>query len=434
MDPGHVLFLGARVVAVLTWASVAFGGPRACAAMNRIDEIGGVAELSLADIAPAKIVEVKGEEARLSSEAPKSWSAGTKLRQLQTLAPGSGTPAPGAVVASSVVVRHGGRVLEKGKDWLLDPAWGSVGLAPGSSVTTRDAVSIDYAYSLRRLDSRVRTADGREVVRRGEDHLTVPQPPRLGPGETRVANVFVDYHSDGRGAEPFPVLEGAARAKTGSTPGRVPRAMDTLRSGGSLKIVCWGDSVTVGGDASSPEMRYAAVFERRLREKFPAAKITVGVVAVGGSNSRQWLWPEKFPRAKPGECDWAKVAAEKPDLVTLEFVNDAGLSAADVDRVYGEILSRVRALGAELILITPHFTMPSMMGFASLREPERRPYVLALREFAAKNGLALADASARWEHLWKEGLPYVTLLRNGINHPDDRGHALFADELMRCFE
>ena len=46
---------------------------------------------------------------------------------------------------------------------------------------------------------------------------------------------------------------------------------------------------------------------------------------------------------------------------------------------------------------------------------------------------ALADATARWEHLWKEGIPYVTLLRNGINHPDDRGHALFADELMGCF-
>lgn len=387
-----------------------------------------------ADVDPAKIVEVKGEVARLSAEAPKAWAGGTKLKQLQTLGPGSGTPAPGAVVASSVVVRCGGRALEKGKDYLLDPVWGSVGIAQGSPVTPKDEVSIDYAYSLRRLDSRVRTTNGREVMRRGGDHLTMPQPPPLGPGETRLANVFVDYHSDGRTAEEYPLQEGAAQAKTGSTPGRIPRTLDKLHGGGPLTVVCWGDSVTVGGDASSPEMRYAAVFERRLREKFPGAKLTVKVVAVGGSNSRQWLWPEKFPRPQLGECDWAKVASEKPDLVTLEFVNDAGLQSPEMDKVYGEILSRVRALGAELVLITPHFTMPSMMGFSSLREPEKRPYVLALREFAAKNGLALADASARWEHLWKEGLPYVTLLRNGINHPDDRGHALFADELMRCFE
>ena len=90
-------------------------------------------------------------------------------------------------------------------------------------------------------------------------------------------------------------------------------------------------------------------------------------------------------------------------------------------------------LGAEVILITPHFTMPGMMGFKHLREKEKRGYVLNLRRYAEEHGLAVADASARWEHLWKEGIPYVTLLRNGINHPDDRGHALFADELMKCF-
>lgn len=387
-----------------------------------------------AETAPAKIVEVKGEKARLSAEAPRSWAGGTKLKQIQTLGPGNGTPAPGAVVSASVVVRLGDRVLEKGKDYLLDPVWGSVGIAPGSALTPKDEVSIDYSYSLRRLDSRVRTSDGREIVRRGEDQLTVAQPPVLEAGETRVANIFVDYHSDGKGAEEYPVQETAAQAKTASTPGRIPRTLAKLRAGEPVKIVCWGDSVTVGGDASSAETRYPAVFERRLCEKFPGAKLAVKTVAVGGSHSRQWLWPDKFPRPKPGECDWAKVAAEKPDLVTLEFVNDAGLKSPEMEQVYGEILSRVRALGAELILITPHFTMPSMMGFSSLREAENRPYVLALREFAAKRGLALADASARWEHLWKEGLPYVTLLRNGINHPDDRGHALFADELMRCFE
>jgi hypothetical protein len=68
-----------------------------------------------------------------------------------------------------------------------------------------------------------------------------------------------------------------------------------------------------------------------------------------------------------------------------------------------------------------------------MREAERRPYVLALRDFAGKRQVALADAAARWEHLSKEGLPYLTLLHNTINHPDDRGHRLFAEELWKCF-
>ncbi len=40
----------------------------------------------------------------------------------------------------------------------------------------------------------------------------------------------------------------------------------------------------------------------------------------------------------------------------------------------------------------------------------------------------------RVEELQDLGIPYETLLRNGINHPDDRGHAFFADELMRVLE
>ena len=103
-------------------------------------------------------------------------------------------------------------------------------------------------------------------------------------------------------------------------------------------------------------------------------------------------------------------------------------------QAYAEILRRVKALNAELILITPHFTMPTMMGFKSLREKENRPYVIALSKFAQDNRLGLADASARWEHLADEGIPYVILLKNSINHPDDRGHILFAEELIKNFE
>src|SRR5437764_13753941 len=96
------------------------------------------------------------------------------------------------------------------------------------------------------------------------------------------------------------------------------------------------------------------------------------------------------------------------------------------DRTYDDILRRIADLGAEAVLVTPHFTMLEMMGTDDLRTAECRPYVYWLREMAAQRGVALADATGRWEHLWREGIPYPTLLRNGINHPDDRGHRLFA--------
>ena len=50
----------------------------------------------------------------------------------------------------------------------------------------------------------------------------------------------------------------------------------------------------------------------------------------------------------------------------------------------------------------------------------RRP-PSSLRRFAARHGLALADASRRWGRLWRRGIPYTVYLTNGINHPDADG-------------
>jgi len=128
-----------------------------------------------------------------------------------------------------------------------------------------------------------------------------------------------------------------------------------------------------------------------------------------------------------------QVLAFHPDLVTIEFVNDMVLPEADVQKNYAWALAQLRAVGAEVILITPHFTMPEMMGHKFPRGSETRANVALLRKFAADNRIALADTSRRWDHLESEGIPYITLLDNGINHPNDRGHELFVKELLTFF-
>ena len=386
-------------------------------------------------VAPAGRRCVTGERVKLSPDKPRTWVAGTVLAALAANTKGI-VPAPDAFDPKSLVIRSGSMVLNEGSDYLVDPAWGTIGLAPGSRVTSNDTVAADYCYSLRRLDALVGDARGRQSVIPGESALTDPLPAAVPPGMRRIANLYVPYFSDGRQPELFRVEEAASAARTSSTPARIPRTLEKIRTGQPVKIVTWGDSVTEGGDASTPQQRYTAVFARMLQAKFPAAPITVDVVAVGGSSSRQWLYPERYPSRLPSAADrlrWQRVVDAKPDLVTIEFVNDAGLKPEEVTQVYGDILERLRAIGSEVILITPHFTRPAMMNFRTLRDRDERPYVLALRDFARDHGLALADAAARWEHLAQEGIPYVTLLHNGINHPDDRGHLLFAEELLRCF-
>ena len=88
--------------------------------------------------------------------------------------------------------------------------------------------------------------------------------------------------------------------------------------------------------------------------------------------------------------DFQRVLDLKPDLVTIEFVNDAGLDVQGVENVYSEILKRLEPLGTEVILITPHFTAMSMMDFTSMRGREHRAYVEGLYQFAEKHHLAVA--------------------------------------------
>jgi len=387
-------------------------------------------------VAPAPVLAVANEPLRLSADKPVGWAKGTRLRGCNA----RDVNACGALVPGSLELRRakGGDRLKEGDDYLADAAWGHVGIGTNSCVTIKDTVFASYRYSLLRMDTIQVAADGKASLKAGEPHISAPVPPEADAGGVAIAHVFVNYgDTEPKAGQIYPILETAAQAVTRTTPGRIPKTLAKLKAGGPVKIVCWGDSVTAGGNASKPEFRYPDVFAAGLCERFPQAKIEMQNISAGGSHSRQWLFPDKFPyRGKPWQetgVTWQRIADAKPDLVTLEFVNDAGMTPAVVEEVYSDILGRVQGLGAELILITPHFTMWRMMGFKSMNEVERRPYVLALREFADKHNIALADAAARWEHLWKEGLPYLTLLHNTINHPDDRGHRLFAEELWKCF-
>jgi lysophospholipase L1-like esterase len=383
------------------------------------------------------VLGVTAEALKLSTDKPAGWAKGTRLHACNA----RDVNASGSLVPGSLEIRRAkdGELLKAGEDYLVDEQWGHVGLGPKSSVTPNDTVFASYRYSLLRLDTVQVSPAGKVTLKAGEPHISAPVPPEPDAGCVAIAHVFVPYVASQVSADDiYPITETAEQAITASTPGRIPKTLAKLKAGQPVTIVCWGDSVTAGGNASAPEKRYVDVFAAGLRTRFPSATIDVQNISAGGSNSRQWLDPEKFPyrglHGAENPARFENVLKGKPDLVTIEFVNDASMNAVQVEETYSEILKRFAPGGTEVILITPHFTMWRMMGFTNMREPEKRPYVLALRDFANKHHIALADASARWEHLAKEGLPYLTLLHNTINHPDDRGHLLFAQELWKCFQ
>jgi lysophospholipase L1-like esterase len=373
---------------------------------------------------PPPRVAVTDETYVLKTEKPDRWIGGTHLRGVIA----GGTPLPGCLEPGSVVVKlPDGTVAEEGKDYLLDEHWAGLGRIEGGRIGATSEVKISYRARQMRIDTIEVDAAGKVAVRQGEPAITCPHPPPRMTGSAARANLFMPYDSSSV-VQPWQVFEIGKPfdepddSEMQRRSAFVPKSLVKLRAGEPVTIVTWGDSVTAGGDVSSPDKMFAQLFPARLRERFPKSKITHVNAGVGGTNT-----DGRLPALQ------AEVLAHKPDLVTIEFVNDMGLPEDHIRANYKSAFAQIRAAGAEPILITPHFVMPEWMGLEHPRGKETRPGVALLRKIADEHHVGLADTSRRWEHLEIEGLPYITLLVNGINHPDDRGHEMFVKDLMTFF-
>lgn len=373
-------------------------------------------------VAPGTTARVTDEKHQLSATPAHAWMPGVgALEKLKTA-----NMIPGALIPGSVHVTANGETLTVGKDYTLDETWGKIGLAAGSSVSTQTPVMVDYTYGLLRVDGIDILPDGTPTLVEGEPHFVCPVPAPVTTGALRLANIYRPYNSTKvESWHIFIVGEPLARptlAQTAENVKPVRNTLEKLRTGKPVTIVTWGDSVTAGGDTTRPELAFANLFISRLKERFPTSEIKHVNAAIGGSNTDQ-----RLPNLQKEVLD------HKPDLVTIEFVNDERYPAAKIQDNWGRAIKQIKAAGAEAVVITPHFTVPSFMGNALPRGTETREAVRWMKMAARENGAALADTSRRWEHLESEGIPYMTLLWNGINHPNDAGHELFVRDLMNLF-
>lgn len=365
------------------------------------------------------------------------WLKGVQLRGVRA----QETTAPGLLAGTNLEVRASAEVAAEvyriGEDFGLDPYWGTFGRLPNGRIKENQPVFVSYRYTPQRLDTVLMDAQGTIFLRAGEPRSAAPEVPKLRTGERRLANIWL------AGPQPkltpndlFPILETAYPAPPKVTPAPaekfLPKTLGKLRKGEAVRILAWGDSVTDG--TYLPDFRrerWQEQFVARLRERFPRAKIELVTEAWGGRSTGSYL---AEPPGSPHNYR-EKVVDAKADLIVSEFVNDAGLNPQQVEERYGKLLADFQSVGAEWIILTPHYVRPDWMGLDRQRDidDDPRPYVRGLREFARRHGVALADASLRYGRLWRQGIPYNTLMLNAINHPNAAGMKLFADALMELF-
>ncbi|HND56601.1 MAG TPA: SGNH/GDSL hydrolase family protein, partial [Pirellulaceae bacterium] len=160
---------------------------------------------------------------------------------------------------------------------------------------------------------------------------------------------------------------------------------------------------------------YQDLLRLHLEARFQS-KVELTNLSVGGTDT---AW---------GLAQVEKVAAAKPQLVLLAFgMNDSsGRSAADYQANIVKIMAAIRAARpeCEFILIAPMLGNRDWIRLKHELFPEYRDSLAKLRE----PGVALADLTAVWDELLKVKKDW-DLTGNGVNHPNDFGHRLYAQVL-----
>ncbi|QDU53078.1 GDSL-type esterase/lipase family protein [Gimesia panareensis] len=201
----------------------------------------------------------------------------------------------------------------------------------------------------------------------------------------------------------------------------LPRTIQKLRKHDTTSIVLLGDSISTGCNASgwAGGAPFQPAFPELLQENLQhhyQNRIQLTNLSVGGKDTRWALT----------QVD--EVVKADPDLVIIAFgMNDsAGRSAEEYKANTKALMEQIRKQQprAEFILIAP---MLGNRDWIRLNHELFPQYRDALAELT-KPGVALADMTSLWTEFFKQKKDW-DLTGNGVNHPNDFGHRVYAQVL-----
>jgi lysophospholipase L1-like esterase len=184
-----------------------------------------------------------------------------------------------------------------------------------------------------------------------------------------------------------------------------------IAAGRPVTIMALGSSSTAGAGASAPEASYPSRLEVELRGRFPGAAITVLNRGVNGEEAADML--ARFDQA---------AADDKPDVVLWQVGTNSVLRdhpVGPVDRLIIEGLARMKALGADVVLIDPQFA-PKVLA-----KPEAESMVSVIAAASTSRGVDLFPRFAVMKE-WHDAIPFEAFLSPDLLHMNDWGYACFA--------
>lgn len=195
------------------------------------------------------------------------------------------------------------------------------------------------------------------------------------------------------------------------------RTRRDLEAGADVTIVAFGDSITAG---FAVRRGFPSYWKQMLAEKYPEAKIEMINSGISGDTSMDGL----------ARLDYSVLSYE-PDLITINFgINDCvlGLGLEEFEANFVEMVRRIRSgPGSEILLLSS--------------EPLETPpydrmvldYYQAVQRVAKQMDVGFVNVFAAWMKVINAGTPLTGLILSGLDHPNEAGYRIIAEELMRWF-
>ncbi len=285
---------------------------------------------------------------------------------------------------------------EEGKDFIVDAEKRRLVLTPGSRIASVERAAL---YKQK--------GDKQAVPHKIDDpdvYLLYAE------AWFKTIQVVVDYtHGD--------AWSGFAPAFAGDV---LPKTIAKLKSGAGLRITVTGDSISTGANASSKgppfSPGYVILVQRALQQAY-GGTVEATNLALAGTTAFGGV--KKVP----------DIVATQPDLVVIAFgMNDtAGKSPSQYGGQLRQIVDGVRAAlpDAEFLVVTSSVANPEWSWSPATQFP---PYRDAAKAVAGP-GVAVADVTEVWLEILARKR-YQDLAGNGINHPNDYGHRLYAQTIL----
>lgn len=159
---------------------------------------------------------------------------------------------------------------------------------------------------------------------------------------------------------------------------------------------------------------------RALKAEYPFAVINIINTSIGGENSESG--------AKRFETE---VLNHKPDVLFIDYaLNDQGIGLERAKMAWEKMISTAVKKGIKVILLSP-----SPDQRVNIKEAGNvlEQHSTQIRNLSNKYGTGLVDSYSLFRQKVFAG-ENITKYMSQVNHPNESGHALIADGIMRFFK